>query len=124
MATLHGLGKRYRYILGWDEAREGRDPDPALQILPGAAGHIFVWGEGLYAFSTTRARAIKLRREIPGVEFVQEGDDGVNATFPTAALPKVAKVLRIKKRRKPLSDERRRQLVEAGSQYRYEARGK
>jgi hypothetical protein len=41
-----------------------------------------------------------MRREMPGIEFVQEGTDGVNATLPTADLEQVAERLRLYRRKR------------------------
>ena len=59
-----------------------------------------------------------MAREIPGCVVLQDGDDGINATFPVEALPLVAKRLGLFKKR-VLSPEHLAKLSASNLQHRF-----
>jgi hypothetical protein len=99
MQTIHELAKDNRLRTGWEESRVGLEKDPWLMIIPGRNGHVYQHAPGQPAFATnTRNRGRSMVREITGCVVLQNGDDGINATFPVEALPLVAKRLRLYKK--------------------------
>lgn len=81
--------------------------DPWTLTLPGRAGFIAPWdARRLVACTNGNAIARRLLREVPGASGRQVGSDGSNVVFPADALPTVAGILRLKRRRK-MSDAQR-----------------
>lgn len=107
------FGERFR--IEYDEAHRGRGDDPWLQVIPCLRGHIYPHGGELLGIATNSrgATAAALAR-LAGVVVVQDGDDGINATFPVAMFGRVAALVRPKRRRR-LSAERREGLVSIGT---------
>lgn len=113
MIDLHEIGRAKGHRCKWDESRVGREKDPWLMILPGSWGHIYVHGPDQLAFATSVGRAKNIQREIEGVEFLQTGDDGVNATSPLDEFDHVAKKLRLyRKATLNLTDEQKQAIRE------------
>jgi hypothetical protein len=95
--------------------------EPWLQIIPCKYGHIFPWGGDLLAVSTNRRGAITDRiRSLPFVEVVQDGSDGINATFPLDRFDEVAEIVRPKRRRR-LSESQRQASIDRLRPYWYES---
>jgi hypothetical protein len=78
-----------------------------LQVIPGQSGHVAPW-DGTHLVACTRARGpvAQAIRSLPGVVVVQDGNDGINATFPVELFDRVAAILRLRRRRR-LSPEAR-----------------
>jgi hypothetical protein len=120
------FGKQYHisHDESYDAERsEFRSKEEAsLQIIPCRHGHIFPWGGDLLAVSTNvRGHIARQIALLPDVEIVQDGSDGITATFPIRRFNEVAEVV-IPKQRRKLSTEHRAKLVAAGAGFRF-ARG-
>jgi hypothetical protein len=90
-----------------------------LQIIDGAAGHVFAWDFDRLAASTRgRGSVAKRLVALDGIEIVQDGSDGVTVTFRPDLFDQVADMLRLRKRRR-LSPEARARLAEAGAKTRF-----
>lgn len=114
-------GKRYR--IGHDESRDAEHGDGSravdlwLLILPGARGHVYPHSDKLLGVATnTAGPTAKAIASLPGVEIVQQGDDGWNMTFPPALLPKVANLIKLRTRRQ-LSAEHKAKLLAASKPF-------
>jgi hypothetical protein len=116
------FGKRYR--VSYEEsyyAERGtmlaRTPDPWLMIIRGRLGHVFPHGRNLLAVATDKrgSTVTKLLAEVPDLTIVQNGSDGVNATFPIECFPAVARIVKLRKRR-ILTPEQLKALREHGFQ--------
>lgn len=112
------FGRTYR--ISYDEAYEaehgehGRAEDAWLQIIPGRKGHVYPHGGDKLGVATNgRGPTAKRLLAVPGVFVVQEGSDGINATFAVEALPTVAEIVGLKRKRR-LSPEARARLVAMG----------
>ncbi len=125
--TCINLMDRYgrQYRVGCEESHyaehgpDARVDTPWLMIIPGALGHIFPWSNTLLAVATNKAGAVAKRlRGLPYLVVVQDGDDGINGTFPPEHLPEVAKIIRARRRRR-LSEDGRRRLAAAGAKTRF-----
>jgi hypothetical protein len=100
--------------------QRSRIDDPWLQIIPGTKGHIYLHGDCLLAVATnTRGPTATRIANIPGVTVVQDGDDGINATFPVELLPQIAALIGAKRRRRKLSENERARFIAAGAVYRF-----
>ncbi len=74
--------------------------DPWLQVIRCQHGHIYVHGTDTLGVATNRRGATcKKLAALPGLVVVQDGTDGINAVFPIELLPKVAEIVRPKRRR-------------------------
>lgn len=110
----------YRLLNELTGAKAKKTDDPWELLIPGRAGDVSPWG-GEYLLASTRSMATTRRilEAVPGAAVTQDADDGQNVRFPASALPVVAGILRLRKRRVVvLSEERAAALVEAGSPYR------
>ena len=97
-----------------------RQEEPWLTHVLCQKGHIGVWGNNLLVACTNRAGSVAKRlKALPFVTVVQDGTDGVNATFPPDHFDAVAEIMKPRKRRR-LSGEQRAKLVEAGAKYRFQ----
>ena len=117
------FGRRYR--VEYEEsyfAEHGlntRVEDPWLMIIPGQHGHICPWDETTLAVSTDRRGSVTKRiAALPYATVVQDGDDGISATFPADRIDEVAQLIKARRRRR-LSETEKRRLVEAGAKYRF-----
>jgi hypothetical protein len=89
-----------KYIIRFEESREGSERDPWLYIIPARSGHF-------YPFSSTEVAASvdghpKLARKLARLPFVrvhQDGDDGATLVFDQSYFAVVARVLKPIKRR-------------------------
>jgi hypothetical protein len=90
-------GNRYR--VEWEQSRVARDDDPWLLVIPCARGHIYPHSSELLGVATDSRSAGLALAKLPGVTVLQEGDDGFNLVFGPKLLPKVAKIVRPKRRR-------------------------
>ena len=90
-------------------AQRGPADDPWLQIIPCKHGHICPWGGDLLAICTSQRGGIARRlMALPFVQVVQDGSDGINATFPVERFAEIVKP----KRRRRLTPEQRQAAVE------------
>jgi hypothetical protein len=106
----HQFGDRYR--IEFDPAHTGRKNDPWMQIIPCKRGHIYPHGGGLLGVATNgRGSTATAIAKLPGVTVVQDGDDGLNATFPIELFPQIAKL--VKPRRKRQLTPQQRQMAAA-----------
>ncbi|MEQ8788898.1 MAG: hypothetical protein RIC55_21480 [Pirellulaceae bacterium] len=118
------FGRRYR--IAYEESREAefgegaRTVDPRLMFIPCQYGHIFPWGGDLLAASVDgHGRIARRVASMDCCTVVQDGDDGeLTATFNADDFKQVASLMR-PRRRKQLSEERHRKLVEAGQSTRF-----
>ena len=95
--------------------------EPWLQIIPCRHGHIYPWSDTLLAVSTNRRGPVAGRiRELPFVAVVQDGSDGINATFPVEAFDQVAAIVRPKRRRR-LTPEHRAAATERLRRFQFSA---
>lgn len=108
------FGRRYRveyeesyYAEHGDGARV---EDPWLMIVPCRYGHVFPWGGSTLAASVDGYPKVAGRlRRLRCCRVVQDGDFGeLTATFDVAEFPKVAKVMRPRRRRQISQQERER----------------
>lgn len=83
-----------------------------LQIIPCRHGHIYPAGGNRLAVSTNQRGPVANRiRRLPFVEVLQDGSDGINATFPVERFEDVAAIVR-PKRRRVVSEQERLRLAE------------
>ena len=69
--------------------------DPWLMIIPCNYGHIFPWGGDLLAVSTDKRGGVSRKiRRLPFVAVKQDGEDGINATFPVECSDEVAEIMK------------------------------
>lgn len=104
------FGKRYR--VRYEEPASAHCQDVWYQIILCRYGHIYQYGEGVLAYSSDRRGAmVNTLAAQHYAEVVQDGDDGMNVTFPLSEFDKVADIVRPRKRR-TMSPERRAQVAE------------
>ncbi len=97
----------------------GLKADPYAWLVLGLFGDLYVAGDGLLGVSTHKAGGIaKQIRRLPFVKVVQDGDDGINATFAAEHVKLILRLIKARRRRK-LTPERRAKLVEAGRGYHF-----
>lgn len=115
------FGQKYR--IAYDESaghEAGGRNDPWLMLIPCHRGHIYPHGGNLLAVATaTRGGTAKAIRALPGVEVVQDGEDGINATFPVELFPQVAELMKPHRRRQ-FSDQERERIAALGREHRFE----
>src|SRR5262245_39309974 len=109
-----------RFQIDHDEARR-RGDDPWLQVIPCRYGHIYPHGGNLLGIATkSRGRIAASLARMEGVEVVQDGDDGINATFPIQLFPKVAALVKpYKVRGRTLSESERQESIRRLAPYRF-----
>ena len=107
-------GDKYRI-----SREEGADRhDPAGFIIPCKRGHIYVHGRELLGVATSGRGIVRRLLTVAGLVIVQDGSDGINATFPPEQFAAVAAIIRPRRRRR-LSPEHRAKLAASNSAYRY-----
>jgi len=119
------FGKQFRIVMdeGYYAERgdRARADDPALQIIPGFRGHVYPAGpDRLAAFCRPGTKARELRA-LPGVEVYTDGSDGVTVLFAPEQIDQVAELLKLRRRRKPLSPEQREQRIRTLAPFRFSA---
>lgn len=109
----------HKYRVEHDESyRAERGRDPWLLIIPCRHGHIYPYGGDLLGAATNcRGPVANRLKALPGVQVVQDGDDGINVTFRLEQFDVVAAVLKPRRRRR-LSPEHKDKLVAAGAPFR------
>jgi hypothetical protein len=130
MSNCINLRERYgkRYRIEFDPAhaaehgKRSRFDDPWLQLVPCQRGHIYPHGGNMLGVATNGrgSTAVALSR-LPGVTVVQDGDDGINAIFPAELLPKVAALVKPRRKRQ-LTPEQRERLATVGKATRLTAK--
>lgn len=96
-----------------------KEEEPWLQIIPCLHGHIYPHGDDLLAWaSDNRGPVVTRVCRLPFVNVVQDGSDGVNATFPVTHFREVAEIVQ-PRRRRVLSPERRQAAIERLAEYRF-----
>jgi hypothetical protein len=107
----------------WAERPEFRkEEEPWLLIIQCVHGHIYPHGDDLLAWSSSgRGPIVNKVCRLPYVEVVQDGDDGVNATFPLAHFQEVAEIVKPKKRppKRVLTPEQRQAAIERLAPYQF-----
>lgn len=99
------FGNRYR--IEYDEAHISRKDDPWLQIIPCLRGHIYPHSSELLGVATnSRGSTANAIARLSGVTVLQEGDDGLNAGFPIELFPKIAKLVKPRRKRQLTADQR------------------
>jgi hypothetical protein len=94
--------------------------DPWLMMILCQHGHIYPQGGELLAVSTDKRGGVARRiAQLPFVTVLQDGSDGINATFPVNRFDDVAEIVKPRKRRR-LSPEQRAACTERLSQFRPE----
>ena len=92
-----------------DHGERTRTEDPWLMIIPCQHGHICPWGDDLLAACTNNRGTIAKRlKTLPFVAVVQDGDDGINASFHVDHFEEVAAIMRPKRKRPPRTESQRR----------------
>lgn len=120
------FGKRYRVThdpaYAGEYGEHGRTEDPWLQLIVGRAGHVFPWGGDTLAASTNRRGPLTLKlAAIEGAKLVQDRTDGATVTFPVDRFAEVARLLRLRTRRR-LSPEHKAKLLAATADHRFRPR--
>lgn len=107
-----------RYRIAHEESYAAEHPqfraeeEPWLQVIPCRHGHIYPGGGDLLMVSTSfRGRIAHRLMALPFAEVVQDGSDGVNATFPADRLDEVAEIMGARRRR-VMSPEQRAACVD------------
>jgi hypothetical protein len=96
--------------------------DPHYMILLCRHGHIYPHGSATLAASISRRGRIANRMAgLDCVTVVQDGDDGINATFDVSDFDRIAEIMKPLKARPRLSEEHKAKLIEAGRQHRFSA---
>ena len=117
------FGQQWR--IEYEESRpvkgEGSQSDNMwLQMIPCQHGHICPWGlDLLAACPNSRGTIAKRLKTLPFVAVVQDGDDGINATFHVDRIEEVAQIMRPKRKRPPRT-EAQRQATERLGKYRFQ----
>lgn len=120
------FGDRYKVTYEESHGAERREiraaEAPWLMVIPCQHGKICPWSGGHLAACTFKNGSVASRlRNLPFVSVRQDGADGINAVFHVAHFDTVAKIMKPKRRRRgrPLSEEKRKRLIEAGKRYRF-----
>jgi hypothetical protein len=125
METCINLKKRFggRYRVVYEEsyfAEHGqttRADDPWLQVLLCQHGHIYPHGGDVLAASTnTRGGIARKLAALDCTTVVQDGSDGINATFHVRDFERVAELMKPRRRRR-LTLEQRRAAAERLAKY-------
>lgn len=119
MSTCINLKETFggKYRISYDEAA-GSEPggrsDPWLMLIPCQRGHIYPHGGSLLAVATSvRGGTARAIRSLPGVEVIQDGEDGINASFPVELFPQVAELM-LPRRKRQVSEQERIRLSTMG----------
>ncbi len=94
--------------------------DPWDYTIPCQSGHLYPHGDGLLAWSSDcRSPLVGRVLAVPGTVLEQDGDDGVNVSFPVSALEQVAALVHPKRKRR-VSEKLRSHLTEIGRKTRFQ----
>jgi hypothetical protein len=90
-----------KYLIEWDESRQGRDDSPWLMQLPCWRGVIYPFGRDLLAVEVDyRPKTARAVAAIPGVKLHQNGDHETTFVFSLALFEQVAAIVRPRRRRR------------------------
>jgi hypothetical protein len=107
-------GDKYRV-----SREDGAEPnDPAGFIIPCKRGHIYRHSATLLGVATNGRGIVRRLLAVSGLRIVQDGSDGINATFAPAEFEAVAKIIWAKRRRR-LSPEHRAKLAASNQAHRF-----
>ena len=99
-----------------------RIEDPCYMILLCRHGHVYPHGGESLAASTDRRGSIAKRLAgLDCVTVVQDGDDGITATFGAGDFDRIAEIMKPLKARPRLSEKHKAKLLEAGREHRFSA---
>jgi hypothetical protein len=112
------FGDRFKVVRGeLHDSPRGSAPDRDdlwLLIILCRRGHIYVHSSSRLGVATGyRGPSAAALAAIPGVEVLQDGDDGINAAFRIELFDQVAAIVRPRRRRR-LAPEHRQRLIEMG----------
>jgi len=115
------FGSRYRVVYEEsyfaEHGQTARADDPWLQVLLCQHGHIYPHGGELLAAATDKRGGIaKKLAALDCTTVVQDGSDGINATFHVRDFERVAELMKPKRRRR-LTVEQRRAAAERLAKY-------
>ena len=100
-----------------DRGENARTEDPWLQVLLCQHGHIYPHGRDVLAASTnTRGGITRKLAALDCTTVVQDGSDGINATFHVRDFEQVAELMK-PRRRRHLTVEQRRAAAERLAKY-------
>jgi len=122
------FGKRFK--VGHDEAyfaergERAFADDPQLQIIPGRRGHVFPGPGDLLAAFCRRGPTANRLKALRGVEVWTDGSDGVTVLFAPEQIDQVADLLKLRRRRKPLTQEQLEERARRLAPFRFSARRK
>jgi hypothetical protein len=119
---LKSLARSRRWRTGLDESAsvpgQSAEDRAWLVIVPAKYGHLFIHSATELAAHADRTRIASQLVALPGVRVHHRGDREATVVFDPTVLDTVADLLQ-PRRRKALSDDQRRRLVEAGSGTRF-----
>ena len=125
MTTCINLKERFGdvYKVGHEESyhadrgENARTVDPWYMQIPCQHGHIYPHGRDVLAASTnTRGGIARKLAALDCTTVVQDGSDGINATFHVRDFERVAQLMKPKRRRR-LTGEQRRAAAERLAKY-------
>lgn len=122
---LNRFGNVYRLVEVAGDGRKSpphkRHYDPWQLEMPCTHGHIYPHGGSrLGAATNNRGPVAKRLAQLPGVNVVQDGDDGINVAFEVEAFDSVAVIVKPKRRRQ-LSAARRAEISERLRKHQFSA---
>jgi len=116
------FGDRYKVI--FEESYYAERPEfraaeaPWLMIIPCEHGHFFPWDLEHLAFASDKNGSVANKlRKLDFATTHQDGDEGVNIFFPAERFEDVARIVKPRPKRPPMSEERRRQCAERLRKY-------
>jgi hypothetical protein len=117
------LKTRYgaKYRIAKEQGTEANDP--AGWLIPCKYGHLYAHSAELLGVATNGRGIVRRLLTVDGLRVVQDGSDGVNATFPPEAFAAVAKIMRPRTKRK-LSPEHKAKLLAASRPFMAKAASK
>ena len=105
-----------------------RIEDPWGMIIPCRHGHICPWGGGRLAACTAKRGMVATRlANLLFTDLEQDGQDGVNVSFPADLIDQVAEIMRPKRKRPPQTEAQQRAAVEnlaRGKAYQFTAKNR
>ncbi len=117
-----------RYKIEFEESHHVEKPDyrnqdrPWLAQIPCLNGHVGVWGNNLLVACTNKSGTVSTElRQLPFVEVVADGNDGINVTFDVEHFDEVAAIMKPRRRRRgrPMTNQAKQELVEAGRKFQF-----
>lgn len=100
-----------------DRGEHARTADPWLMVIPCQHGQIYPHGRDVLAASTnTRGGIARKLAALDCTTVVQDGSDGINATFHVRDFERVAELMKPKRRRR-MTEEQQRAAAERLAKY-------